>query len=1004
MSKKSGNYSVVYVTVFAAVIVGCSIDQAEERGQLCPPEAFRDQALSYIQMDKDLVSTPSNALTIGHSEYFNAKVCPYEFKGCFQDTSKRFYCMNACQSDRVACDGKCIDPDTDRTYCGAKNDCTSGQYGCCSDFKTCKDWEDCVDGACRNKIVPDGTTRCTDGRLYTYSLEDNYWQLTLTCRDQKCNSEGTDCATDAGCSYKSVRYANLALICSKDEQNVVLQCVDGEIQTLKTCAEGKICDLKAEDRCSEYKACIVDGQVVAHKSAVCENNYIKTCFDGELLNDYACPSVEEPEKTLCRGGVCINPDCTWEGVTVKDGRSICTQNVVQTCREGEWIKQDCTEISGICSETDVEPACLPQFRSVKAIRNAYSTLMTKENCNNGKEPSADGECQIVADVQVEGVVTALRTKSGNYGIVLQEIAEDPTYSGIIVNSRKENAGLKYPDQTDIKVGDYVRVISDRLNGYYGQLQIYQKEGDIRIEKLGENKVITPFVIQADALNTVEEYEPNNPYNSVLVTIPVVTAVSYQTSRPEGWKALDENAKDVIVSPIIYRDTTGEAEAFPIAADKTYSITGVGVWSFNESTLAVRTQEDIVEVPDCAPGQSGSICLKRKGESWATSCVNGTRDTADDVNCSASGKLCYRYQNGAKEETACREESTCTDVASNKISEDSVGCATDDALATCVYNESCSGNSCAQGRWEMLATCGNGCDPVKKVCNPPKIKECGFTLLDEQTHKAAVRIKKPDDSTVRGSILCTLAPTEPILSWVNRAVTTQVTCADCASGVMEFATTDLPTQEGEYACVAVATLEGAVLRRYVCPTAYGEAVEIDSSKTAEDQWIRKYRVGAQRDTLAAWNFTAQCSAPSSGVKMSAIFSLSTGNFNCQNGYAAQQAAWGKSIIPDWQNDPHWEIQIDTKGYKDISLSFQSRSSKTDNMVLAAYKVDGGSFERFGEPFTLQTIMTDYPETKLPAAASDQERIVIGIFPYHTDYSGSQGPNIRIDNLEIRGVKQ
>src|SRR5690606_17070521 len=68
-------------------------------------------------------------------------------------------CALSCASGLVVCGGECVDRDMDRTHCGATEGC--GQDGQGSAGSVCGPGEVCADGVC-SLSCPDGLIRCGD--------------------------------------------------------------------------------------------------------------------------------------------------------------------------------------------------------------------------------------------------------------------------------------------------------------------------------------------------------------------------------------------------------------------------------------------------------------------------------------------------------------------------------------------------------------------------------------------------------------------------------------------------------------------------------------------------------------------------------------------------------------------------------------------------------------------------------------------------------------------------
>src|SRR5690606_35982420 len=103
-------------------------------------------------------------------------------------------CQLSCQNGRVDCNGTCIDPMTDRQHCGAQGQCTSGDAGV-----TCASGEVCVAGAC-DVSCPIGQVDC-NGECVSPDTDRRY-----------CGA-GPDCAADPGVSCTTDEFCNGTGVC-----------------------------------------------------------------------------------------------------------------------------------------------------------------------------------------------------------------------------------------------------------------------------------------------------------------------------------------------------------------------------------------------------------------------------------------------------------------------------------------------------------------------------------------------------------------------------------------------------------------------------------------------------------------------------------------------------------------------------------------------------------------------------------------------------------------------
>ena len=104
-------------------------------------------------------------------------------------------CALACQPGMIACNGKCIDPDTDRGYCGATADCEAANAGtACTDGYVCNGAGTC-ELSCQAGLLACGGT-CIDphtDRAYCGAAGDCQGANAGTACDDGfvCNGAGT---------------------------------------------------------------------------------------------------------------------------------------------------------------------------------------------------------------------------------------------------------------------------------------------------------------------------------------------------------------------------------------------------------------------------------------------------------------------------------------------------------------------------------------------------------------------------------------------------------------------------------------------------------------------------------------------------------------------------------------------------------------------------------------------------------------------------------------------
>ncbi|WP_437508065.1 cadherin-like beta sandwich domain-containing protein [Sorangium sp. So ce1099] len=211
-------------------------------------------------------------------------------------------CELSCQSGLVACDGTCIDPDTDRDHCGASGDCTGDSAGvACAAGEICNGSGAC-ELSCQSGLVAcDGT--CIDPD---------------TDRDH-CGASG-DCTGDsAGVACAAGEICNGSGACE-------LSCQSGLVACGGTCIDPDT----DRDHCGASGDCTGDSAGSA-------------CGAGEICSEGACEASCALPLVAC-GGACVDPstDATYCGAT-----GDCTgASAGSTCSAAEAC------VAGACASTD----------------------------------------------------------------------------------------------------------------------------------------------------------------------------------------------------------------------------------------------------------------------------------------------------------------------------------------------------------------------------------------------------------------------------------------------------------------------------------------------------------------------------------------------------------------------------------------------------------------------------------------------------------------------------
>ena len=223
----------------------------------------------------------------------------------------------------VSCDGTCIDPLTDNNFCGADD--------ACQNFTACVDGQMCVGGACSIKPAdgkcPDGQVKCGEVCIDP-KTNKSYCGADASCANYSdCAAQGKTCENGAcvggtvnecepgkvKCGTDCIDPNTSDAFCGADAScQHYTACVDG-----KTCVGGA-CSSKPEDgKCSDGlvkcgEACIDPDSNNAYCGAddSCEH-YVDCAKDGKTCENGACvgsgPANDcDPGKVKC-GEDCIDP-------------------------------------------------------------------------------------------------------------------------------------------------------------------------------------------------------------------------------------------------------------------------------------------------------------------------------------------------------------------------------------------------------------------------------------------------------------------------------------------------------------------------------------------------------------------------------------------------------------------------------------------------------------------------------------------------------------------------
>lgn len=150
-------------------------------------------------------------------------------------------CATSCPTDQVACAGKCVDPLTDRAFCGASGLCTGGNAG-----TVCTSGMVCAGGACQTSC-PTGELAC-GGRCADPVDDPRYCGASLDC------TGGAACGPSAFC-YQRACYG----LCPAGQVFCSGSCVDPQTSQLHCGASGYCTGVSAGVACGGGQTCQAGG-------------------------------------------------------------------------------------------------------------------------------------------------------------------------------------------------------------------------------------------------------------------------------------------------------------------------------------------------------------------------------------------------------------------------------------------------------------------------------------------------------------------------------------------------------------------------------------------------------------------------------------------------------------------------------------------------------------------------------------------------------------------------
>ena len=248
-------------------------------------------------------------------------------------------CSLYCQSGLVACGGRCIDPTTDRAFCGATGDCTGMRAG-----RVCPSGEVCSNGACQLSCQQ-GFVNC-DGTCIDPANSLRFCGASGNCTGA---NSGAACTAGQVCSNGSCQ-----LSCQTGLVNCGGKCVDPSSDRAHCGASGSCTSENAGASCAAGQVCVSGACTLSCQQGLINCNGL--CIDPQNNRQHCgasgnCSAADGSSAgTACGSGqVCSLGTCQ---VSCLPGQIACNSE----CIDPQTNRQFCGA-SGDCTGTNTGAAC-----------------------------------------------------------------------------------------------------------------------------------------------------------------------------------------------------------------------------------------------------------------------------------------------------------------------------------------------------------------------------------------------------------------------------------------------------------------------------------------------------------------------------------------------------------------------------------------------------------------------------------------------------------------------
>ncbi|MDX9721034.1 MAG: MXAN_6577-like cysteine-rich protein [Myxococcota bacterium] len=251
-------------------------------------------------------------------------------------------CELQCQSPQIVCGGKCVDPSSDRNYCGASGNCSGANDG-----SVCAPGEVCSGGTCALSCGG-GLINCSGTCVDTDTNPEHCNGCEQSCLDDaNVVASGTGCA-NGGCVYACTAGRGN---CDGNNTNGCEQNLDNNTSHCGAC--GKVCGTtNVQNASCSNGFCQL---ICAGGYGDCNNNAADGCE--ALLNSatncggcgVACSGTGGSASRSCSNGTCV-VDCN-------AGYENCDGNPANGCEVSITSTSNCGGCGIVCSTNHATPSC-----------------------------------------------------------------------------------------------------------------------------------------------------------------------------------------------------------------------------------------------------------------------------------------------------------------------------------------------------------------------------------------------------------------------------------------------------------------------------------------------------------------------------------------------------------------------------------------------------------------------------------------------------------------------